>query len=325
MREITYVQALNEALHQKIADDESVLLIGQGVDSPWYAGQSTVGLADRFGKQRIIDTPISEDCITGAAAGAALAGMKPIVFHARMDFALYAMDQMVNHAANWHYMFGGQASMPLTLWLIINRGGEQAAQHSQALQAMFAHVPGLKVVMPSNAYDAKGLLLASIEDPNPVVFIDDRWLYQDISEVPEEMYSIPVGKGQILREGSDVTIAAVSYMVGEAIKAAEILQTRNISAEVINLRSVKPLDEDMILASVKKTGRLVVVDSGWRSFGISAEISAMVAEKAFTLLKSPVKRVAIPDIPAPASCVLETAYYPDEKSIVTAVEEILKR
>ncbi len=213
MRKISYAQALNEALHQKIAADSRVFLIGQGVTSPWYVGSTTVGLVDRFGQERIIDTPVSENGVTGVAIGAALAGMRPILLFPRMDFMYYAMDQIADHAANWHYMFGGQLSVPLTIWAIINRGGEQAAQHSQALQAVFTHLPGLKVVMPSTPYDAKGLLLASIEDDNPVVFIDERWLYDDVGEVREEMYSVPIGQGEVRLQGRDITIAASSYMV----------------------------------------------------------------------------------------------------------------
>jgi pyruvate dehydrogenase E1 component beta subunit len=198
---------------------------------------------------------VSENGITGAAVGAALAGMRPVLVHPRLDFMYYAMDQIANHAANWYYMFGGQVSVPITIWGIINRGGEQAAQHSQALQAMFTHIPGLKVVMPSTPYDAKGLLVASIEDDNPVVYIDERWLYDFVGEVPEEIYTVPIGKGIVRREGEDVTIVATSYMVHEVMKAAENLEEEDIDVEVIDLRSLKPLDENLIFDSVKKTGR----------------------------------------------------------------------
>ncbi len=324
MRNISYAQALNEALHQKIAADDSVFLIGQGVTSPWYVGKTTVGLIERFGKERIIDTPVSENGITGVAIGMALAGMRPILLFPRMDFMYYAMDQIANHAANWHYMFGGQSSVPLTIWAIINRGGEQAAQHSQALQAILTHLPGLKVVMPSTPYDAKGLLLSSVEDNNPVVFIDERWLYNSLGEVPQEMYSVPIGKGAVRYKGRDITIVASSYMVQEAIKAAESLRKEAITAEVIDLRSLKPLDGKLLLESVKKTGRMVVVDGGWRTCGIAAEISASVTEKAFRYLKAPVKRVTLPDVPAPASSALESAFYPRAEEIVSAVKKLLK-
>jgi len=323
MRKITYVQAINETLHQVMEKDKHVFLIGQGVTSPWYVGTTTVGLIDRFGPEAIIDTPVSENGITGVAIGAALAGMRPVLVHPRMDFMYYAMDQIANHAANWHYMFGGQLSVPLTIWGIVNRGGEQAAQHSQALQALFTHIPGLKVVMPSNPYDAKGLLIASIEDDNPVVYIDDRWLYNHVGEVPEELYSVPIGKAVVKRKGKDVTVSATSYMVCEAIKAAESLEEEGIDTEVIDLRSLKPLDEELLLESVKKTGRLVIVDGGWKTCGVGAEISARVVEKGFRYLKAPVIRVALPDTPAPSSSPLETAYYPGAEDIISALKMLL--
>jgi len=280
MRKISYAEAINETLHQIIAKNNHVFLIGQGVTSPWYVGSTTVGLINRFGPKRIIDTPTSENCITGVALGTALAGMHPIMCYPRMDFMYYAMDQIANHIANWHYMFGGQLSAPVTLWAIINRGGEQAAQHSQALHAIFTHIPGLKVVAPGTPYDAKGLLVASVEDENPVVYIDDRWLYQHEGEVPEELYSVPIGKGVIRREGKDVTLVATSYMVHEAVRACENLDKEGISVEVVDLRSLKPLDENLLFTAVKKTGRLVVVDGGWTTCGFAAEISAKIAESA---------------------------------------------
>ena len=323
MRKISYAQAINETLHQMIEEDTRVFLIGQGVTSPWYVGNTTVGLLERFGPRRIIDTPVSESGVTGVAAGAALAGMRPVLVYPRMDFMYYAMDQIANHAANWHYMFGGQMSVPLTIWGIINRGGEQAAQHSQALQAMFTHIPGLKVVMPSTPYDAKGLLVASIEDDNPVVYIDDRWLYNDVGEVPEELYSVPIGKGVVRREGRDATVVATSYMVLEASKAATILEKENIDVEIIDLRSLKPLDESLLFESVKRTGRLVIADGGWKTCGVAAEIAALVAERAFHCLQAPIKRVSLPDIPAPASSALEKLYYPDAGKIVSAVKGLL--
>ena len=323
MRQISYVQAINETLHQMIEKDMRVFLIGQGVTSPWYVGNTTVGLIDRFGPERVIDTPVSENGITGAAVGAALAGMRPVVAHPRMDFMYYAMDPIANHAANWHYMFGGAVSVPITIWGIINRGGEQAAQHSQALQAMFMHIPGLKVVMPSTPYDAKGLLVASIEDDNPVIYIDDRWLYDYVGDVPEEIYTVPIGKGIVRRKGSDVTVVATSYMVYEAMNAAENLEKEGIDIEVVDLRSLKPLDENLIFDSVKKTGRLVIADGGWKTCGVGAEISARVAGSVFKYLKAPIIRVSLPDTPAPASSVLEKAYYPTSDDIISSVRDLI--
>jgi pyruvate/2-oxoglutarate/acetoin dehydrogenase E1 component len=286
-------------------------------------GSTTVGLLDRFGPERIIDTPVSENGITGVAVGSALAGMHPILVHPRMDFMYYAMDQIANHAANWYYMFGGQLSVPMTIWGIINRGGEQAAQHSQALQSMFTHIPGLKVVMPSTPYDAKGLLIASIEDCNPVLYIDDRWLYGIVGDVPEEIYSVPIGKGVVRRKGKDATIVATSYMVHEAMKAAESLNEGGLDVEVVDLLSLKPLDKDLLFQSVKKTGRLVIVDGGWKTCGIAAEISALVAESIFECLQAPILRVSLPDTPAPASSALEKVYYRTAEDIVLNVKKAL--
>jgi len=324
MRKISYGQTINETLHQIIEKDSRIFLIGQGVTSPWYVGSTTVGLIDRFGPDRIIDTPISENGITGVAVGAALAGMRPILVYPRMDFMYYAMDQIANQAANWYYMFGGQTSVPLTIWAIINRGGEQGAQHSQALQAMFTHIPGLKVVMPSTPHDAKGLLIASIEDDNPVIYIDDRWLYDNAGEVPEELYSELIGKGLIRREGKDATVVATSYMVIEASRAAESLENEGIDVEVIDLRSLKPLDERLLFDSVRKTGRLIIADGGWNTCGVAAEISALIAEKTFSYLKAPILRVSLPDIPAPASSPLEKAFYPESNDIIMSVKRVLQ-
>jgi pyruvate dehydrogenase E1 component beta subunit len=323
MRKISYAQAVNEALHQVIERDDRVYLIGQGVTSPWYVGTTSVGLINRFGPERIIDTPVSENGVTGVAIGSALAGMHPILAHPRMDFMYYAMDQIANHAANWHYMFGGQLSVPITLWGIINRGGEQAAQHSQALQAIFTHIPGVKVVMPSTPYDAKGLLVASVEDNNPIVYIDDRWLYTFVGEVPKEIYSVPIGKGIVRKQGKDATIVATSYMVHEAMKAAENLTGDGIEAEVVDLLSLRPLDTNLLFESVKKTGKVVIADGGWKTCGIGAEISALITENIFGYLDAPILRVSLPDTPAPASSALEKAYYRNAEDIVLAAKKVV--
>lgn len=323
-RKLSYSLALNEALHQMMALDKSVFLIGQGVKSPWYVGNTTRGLLERFGPEKVIDTPVSENAITGAAVGAAIAGMRPVVVHPRLDFMMYGLDPIINEAANWHYMFGGSASVPVVIWGIINRGGEQAAQHSQALHALFAHIPGLKVVMPATPYDAKGLMIAAIKDPNPVVYIDNRWLYSIEGEVPEEPYEVPIGRAVVRKEGREVTLAAISYAVQETLAAAKQLQEENISVEVVDLRTAKPLDEETLLRSVRKTGRLVVVDDGWKFCGFAAEVSALVSEKGFRYLKSPVVRVTLPNAPAPASSVLEKEYYFTSKDIVKVVKEMMK-
>jgi pyruvate dehydrogenase E1 component beta subunit len=322
-KNIGFAEAVNEALHQKMEADPAVLLIGQGVTSPWYVGRTTVGLAERFGKQRVIDTPVSENAMSGVAVGAALAGLKPVLLFPRMDFMYYALDQIANHAANWHYMFGGQKQVPLTIWGIVNRGGEQAAQHAQSLQALFAHLPGLKVVMPSTPRDAKGLLLACIDDGNPVVYLDERWLYNETGPVPEEMFITPIGKAEVRRRGANVTIIASSWLTSQALKAADFLAKDGVEAEVIDLRTAKPVDEAALLKSVRKTGRAVVADGGWRTCGLAADISARLSEGAFKYLKAPVKRVTLPDAPAPASSSLEKAYYPGAEDIRAAVKEVL--
>lgn len=322
-RKLNFGLAINEALHQMMACDPSVFLIGQGVKSPWYVGNTCTGLLERFGEERIIDTPVSENAMTGAAVGASIAGMKAVVVHPRVDFVLYAFDPIINQAANWHYMNGGKSSVPVVFWLIVNRGGEQAAQHSQALHALFAHIPGLKVVAPSTPYDAKGLMIASIKDENPVVFIDDRWLYRVQADVPEEAYEVPIGKGVVRNQGNDATLVSFSYMALESEKAVEEMKKQGKNIELIDLRTVKPFDEEMVLSSVKKTGKLVIADGAWKTGSVAAEIAAVVTEKAFAYLKAPIRRVCLPDTPAPASGSLEKAYYKTKDDIIEALLKIL--
>jgi len=323
IRNLSYSLAINEAIHQMMSEDKNLLLLGQGVKSPWYVGNTASGLLEKFGDLRVIDTPVSENAMTGAAVGAAITGMPAIIVHPRMDFMMYAFDPIINEAANWSYMCGGKSSAPVVIWGVINRKGEQAAQHSQALQALFAHIPGLKVVAPSNPVDAKGLMIAAIRDKNPVIFVDDRWLYNLESHVPKNVYEIPIGKAAILKKGKDITLVSSSYLLQETLKAAKQLAKEDISAEVVDLRTIKPLDKDLICKSVKKTGKLVIIDGGWKSFGVSAEISAMVSENIFSHLKAPIKRLALDDIPAPSSSVLEEVYYKGSKDIVKLVKSIL--
>ena len=324
MRELSYVQALNEALWQLLENDKRVFLIGQGVNSPWYVGASTKGLFDQFGPEQVVDTPICEDSTTGVAIGAAIAGMRPIVMHPRVDFALLGMEQLVGQAANWHYMSGGKVRVPLVAWLIVNRGGEQAAQHSQSLQSYFAHIPGLKVVMPSTPYDVKGLLIASVRDDNPVIFMDERWVYGNVGPVPEEMYTVSIGEAVVRRKGGDVTIVATSYLASESERAIPALEEAGIDAEIIDLRTINPIDAQTIIESVKKTGRLIVADGGWAACGVSAEVAAIVAESdAVSYLKVPVKRVALPPSPAPAASTLEQAYFHGAGDIVRAACDLV--
>lgn len=322
-RELPFFQAINEAIDLCMSRDPAVYVMGLGVPDPKGVFGSTLGLQPKYGSGRVMDMPVSENAMTGVAIGSALVGMRPIMTHQRMDFALLAMDQIVNQAAKWHYMFGGQMCVPIVIRMIIGRGWGQGAQHSQSLEAWYAHVPGLKVVMPTTPYDAKGLLISSIEDNNPVIFIEHRWLYNITGHVPEGMYRVPIGKAKTARTGEDITVAATSYMTLESLRAADILAKAGASAEVIDIRTLKPLDEDLILRSVEKTGRLMVVDSGYLTGGIGAEVAARVVEKAFHSLKCPVKRIGLPDCPGATSPGLTKFYYPRASHIVKAIKDIL--
>ncbi len=325
MRTLKYVEAIKEAHFQALETDKKVFVIGQGVDNPWCVGTSTKGLLQKFGADRVRDVPISENGMTGAAIGAAMAGMRPLVFHPRMDFMYLAMDQIFNHCANWHYMFNGQIKVPVTIRGIINRGNEQAAQHSQSPYSMYAHVPGLKIVTPATPYDAKGLLLASIFDDNPVLYIDDRWLYEVEGSVPEKFYTSPIGKGKIVRTGSDLTIVAISYLVQESIQAAKELEKENISVEIIDLRSIKPLDINIIIKSVKKTKKLLIADPAWPMCSIASEISTKIYDKAYNILKSPIIRINLPECHAPASTSLEKSYYPKKTNLIKRIKDIYRK
>ncbi|MBI5239220.1 MAG: alpha-ketoacid dehydrogenase subunit beta [Elusimicrobia bacterium] len=322
-RQLSYGEAIREALDQALARDPRVYVMGQGVDDPSGTFGSTLDLHRKHGRRRVFDTPLSENALTGMAVGSALAGMRPVYVHNRPDFLLMAMDQIANHAAKWSYMFGGRSHVPLVIRTVTGRGWGSAAQHSQALQGLFLHVPGLKIAMPATAYDAKGLLLCAIADGNPVLFLEHRWLYKHQSHVPEEPYRIPFGKALVRRAGGHVTIVAVSQMVIAALAAADELSRAGISAEVIDPRTLCPLDTAAILGSLRKTGRLVVCDTGWKTGGVTAELAALAAEKGFAFLKRPVRRVACPDVPTPAGCTLEEAFYPGPADIVAAVKEVM--
>lgn len=323
LRGITYREALREAQAEILQKDPSSFLLGEGVDDPGGIFGSTLGLADEFGKSRVIDSPIAENGMTGIAIGAAMAGMKPIFVHMRMDFLPMCMDQLVNHAAKWYFMTGGKVNVPLIVRAIIGRGWGSAAQHSQALHGLFTHVPGLKVVMPATPYDAKGLMLAAHRDGNPIMFVEHRWLYDRIGFVPEGTFEVPLGKGIVRREGSDVTVVALSTMVYEAIKAAEILSKEGIEVEVIDPRTLIPFDDQLVIDSVQKTGRLLVADVACKTGGVGAEIISRVVESDAIRLKSGVRRVNFPDSPTPCSPSLEEAYYPDFSAIVFSVKEMM--
>ena len=297
-----------------------VFVIGQGLWSPWYVGNSMTNLD----VDRIIDTPVSESACTGAAVGASLAGMRPIVVHPRMDFMLYAMDAIVNQAAKWSHMLGGQAHPAVTVRSIINRGGEQGAQHSQALHAWFAHVPGLRVVMPSSVADARDLLIASVLSDDPVMYVDDRWLYEreaNLGEVVE--LDLAEQKPVVRIGGSDVTLVGSGYTTLLAEKASQLLKNDGINAEVIDLRVLNPFDPSVVLDSVNKTGRLLVIDSGCKSGGFAAEVISSVVENLdLRVLTSKPARIALPDAPAPTSRILEKDYYFSAKDVVNSVREL---
>ena len=320
-RKITFAEAIREATDQSMEMDLSVFIIGEGVPDPKHIFNTTKGLQGKYGKNRVLDMPVSENALTGVCIGAALQGMRPIMVHQRLDFILLAMDQIVNNAAKWHYMFGGQLSVPIVIRAIIGQGWGQGAQHSQNLQAMLAHVPGLKVVMPSNAYDAKGLLIASIKDNNPVIFIEHRWLHGIIGYVPEEPYAVPLGKAKVLQEGKDITLVASSYMAVQAVKAANALAGK-VSPEIIDLRTIKPLDLETIKQSVEKTGKLLVIDSGYYTGGLAGDIIARITESSFEKLKAAPQRITLPDLPTPSTPSLTKHYYPNHLHIIQKMCEM---
>lgn len=326
-RNFNYGSAICAGFEYLLEHYPEVFVIGQGLWSPWYVGNSMKDLDKKFGGERIIDTPVSESACTGAAVGASLTGMRPIVVHPRMDFMLFAMDAIVNQAAKWSHMLGGQAHPSLTIRGIINRGGEQGAQHSQALHAWFAHVPGLRVVMPSSVRDARDLLVASVLSPDPVLYIDDRWLYEQEEELGPivELELADLGP-EIRMTGHDITIAASGYSSLLALQAAVTLLEEGIQAEVIDIRILNPFDPNLIVKSVKKTGRLLVVDSGCESAGFSAEVMASVIEKVpVNIFKCSPQRVALPNAPAPSSKPLEDEYYFTAENIVRKAIAILGR
>ncbi len=324
MREITYAEAIREALRQEMTRDDSVFLFGEDVGTYGGAFGVSYGLIDEFGEERVRDTPISEAGIVGAATGAALVGMRPVAEIMFMDFTTIAMDQLVNQAAKIRFMFGGKAKVPLVLRTPAGCGTGAAAHHSQSLEAWFVHVPGLKVVMPSTPYDVKGLLLASIRDDNPVVFVEHKLLYKIRGPVPEEEYTIPLGVADVKRPGRDVTIVATSIMVHRALEAAETLTQEGVEAEVVDPRTLKPFDDETITNSVIKTGRVLIVHEACKTGGVGAEIAALIMDsEAFDYLDAPIKRLAGLDIPVPYNRTLERHMVPQVENIVAAVRDLM--
>ena len=321
-----YGSAIREGFAYLLKNHPEVFVIGQGLWSPWYVGNSMTDLDKEFGTNRIIDTPVSESACTGAAVGAAIAGMKPVVVHPRMDFLLYAMDSIVNEAAKWSSMMGGQATAGVTVRAIINRGGEQGAQHSQSLHSWFSHIPGLRVVMPATAADARDLLIASVLCKDPVMFIDDRWLYSESDLLPDvEELNLNLQGPKITRGGDQVTLVGAGYSAKLCLEAAKILEPEGISVETIDVRVLNPFDPTLIIESVQKTSRLIAVDGGWANSGFASEVIASVTEQIDpTCLKFSPRRITLPPAPAPASRELENIYYTNAGDVATAVRAVIK-
>ena len=324
-RILTFGEAVREALAEEMTRDSRVFMMGEDIGNHGSVFKILDGLLDQFGPERVRDTPISEAGFTGSGVGAALTGMRPVVDIMFGDFATLAMDQLVNQAAKIRYMSGGQATMPLTVHLTMGAGRSSAAQHSQSLHAWFAHIPGLKVAMPSTPRDAKGLLKSAIRDDNPVMVFEDKMMYREEGPVPREDYTIPLGEADIKREGDDVTIVATSSMVYVALNAAEELEKEGVSAEVIDPRTLVPLDREALIASACKTGHVVIVDEGCRNFGITAELAATITEGAFDYLDAPVARIAAMDVPVPFSPAIEFETIPNEEKIIAEVRALFER
>jgi len=317
-RSLSYMEAVREAQAECLKADKNVYLIGLGVPGPTGIFGTTKGLVDEYGPDRVLDMPASEGGMTGVALGTAISGMRPIFVHMRVDFALLSMETLVNQAAKWHYMYGGKMRAPLTVRMIIGRGWGQGPQHSQSLQAWFAHVPGLKVVMPAAPRDAKGMLIAAVDDDAPVIVVEHRWLYDIKGEVPGGRGTEPLQGARVMRTGRDVTLAGFSYMALEAMRAAEMLEKVGIDAEVIDLRSLTPIDADTVIASVRKTGRLITADTAHAAFGATAEVTSCVAERALDALRKPPVRIGLPAIPTPTTPALADLYYPRAVDIAKA-------
>lgn len=322
-RTITFREALLEATDQLMENDQNVYVMGLGVPDPKGHFGTTLGLQEKYSSSRVMDMPTSENAMTGIAIGSAITGKRPILTHQRVDFCLLALDQLINNAAKWHYIFGGQSNVPLVIRLIIGRGWGQGPQHSQTLHSLFAHIPGLIVVMPSTPYDAKGLLISSVANNNPVIFIEHRWLHNTVGEVPKDFYQIPIGKAKIIQKGKDLTLVTTSHMTLEAVKAVQLLKNKDLSVEIIDVRTIKPLDSSTILSSVKKTGRLIVADPDWKTLGFASEILALVAEEVHFDLKAPPIRITHPDGLTPTSWALANHYYPTSQAIAAAILKMM--
>ncbi len=315
-RQITFGQAIHEAIAEEMARDENVFVIGEDVAEAGSVFKVLVGLLDEFGPERVIDSPISEAGIAGIGVGAAITGMRPIVDIMFGDFTTLVMDQLVNQAAKTHYMSGGKLTVPMVLRTTLGASRRSAAQHSQSLHALFSHIPGLKVALPATPYDAKGLMKTAIRDDNPVVIFEDKMLYQEKGPVPEEEYTLPLGQADVKRTGEDITIIATSSMVYVGLEAADKLASIGISAELIDPRTTNPLDSDTLIQSAKKTSRALVLDEGYRQYGVTGEIASVIADGAFYYLDAPVKRIGAMNVPVPFSPAMEDLTIPDAVDVV---------
>ncbi len=324
-REITFAQAINEALAEEMRRDARVFIIGEDVAEAGTPFKVLSGLVQEFGTSRVIDSPISEAGITGVSVGAAMTGMRPVVDIMFGDFITLTMDQMVNQAAKIHYMSGGKLMVPMVMRTTLGATRRSAAQHSQSLHAWFSHVPGLKVVLPSTPYDAKGLLKSAIRDDNPVVFFEDKMMYQLKGRVPEEEYTIPLGVADVKRTGKDITLVATSSMVQVSLRAAELLDDAGISAEVVDVRTTVPLDRQTLIESARKTSRVMVVDEGYQSYGVTGEIASVIADGAFYYLDAPVKRMGAMDVPVPFSPVLEDQTVPTPEAVADEAKKLCQK
>lgn len=328
MKKQNYGSAIREGFEYLLSQHPDVFVLGQGLWSPWYVGNSMTDLDQKFGKGRVIDTPVSESACTAAALGASVSGTRPIILHPRMDFMLYAMDAIVNQAAKWSFMFGGNIHPRLTVRSIINRGGEQGAQHSQALHSWFAHIPGLRVVMPSRVQDARDMLVASVLCDDPVIYIDDRWLYELEEEISEEVNVEPLASysPQVIKSGNQITIVGSGYTTQLCLDAEKVLEEKGISCEIVDMRVLNPFDATVVSRSVSKTGRLLAVDGGWQTCGIGSEIIASVLESIeLKLLKTAPKRISLGNSPAPTSSKLEDDYYPSVQDIVSSATQLVRK
>ena len=323
MRPITYCQALNEAMTQEMERDPAVFVYGIGVPDHKKVFGTTGGLVERFGDERCFDTPLSEDTMAGFGLGAAINGMRPIHVHIRVDFLLLAMNQLANMISSCRYMSGEKLKVPLVIRAVIGRGWGQGCQHSKSMFSTFAHIPGLKVVLPTTPTDAKGLLISAIRDDGPVIFVEHRWLYWQEQDVPQEFFTVPIGQANIMRRGSDLTVVATSWMNVEALKAADILSRAGIEIEIVDPRTIAPFNDELVVESVEKTGHCIVADNDWLHCGFSAEVAAMVSEKCFGKLKSPISRIGFAPTPCPTVRHLEDEFYPNAANIIREVEKKL--